>query len=162
MHSQAIALEFWKLFEERISKIPSASLTIVWIFVENQVGFFIVCLTGGGEKENRKIWNTNVLQFPTIHHVPSIHNLGFYFLFIFFLEEVKMWKKNQFVSIYEIHILHSSSANPGSIVQYTSLAGERWAFFIRQQDSIKWFNFQNLPYLTLCSIWVVWSLETMQ
>lgn len=157
MHSQAIALDFWKLFEEIISKISRVSLTIVWIFLENQVGVFY-CLYWVGffcEKENRKIWNMNVLPFPTIHHVPNIHNLGFYFLFIFFLAEVKMWKKNQFVSIYEIHMPRSSSANPGSIVQYTSLAGERWAFFIRQKDSIKWFNFQNLPYLTLCSIWVV-------
>lgn len=107
-------------------------------------------------KENKKIWNMNVLQFPTIHHVPNIYNLGFYFLFIFFLAEVKLWKKIN-LSLFRKHTqtLRSSSAIPESVIQYAILAGERWASFIRQKGRIKWSCFQNLPYLTVCSIWGV-------
>lgn len=70
MHSQAVSLDFKELFEEKISKIIKESPVALWIFLKNQILIF-------WGKEDRKIWNMNILQFSTIHHVSNTYNLGF-------------------------------------------------------------------------------------
>lgn len=99
---QSHCTRLWRVFEDRISKIPR-DYTYSDFSGKAGVGIWGFGLVSGffGGKENRKILNTNALQFSAVHCVPNIYNLGFYFYFSF--AEVKLGGKKWFVCIDETH-----------------------------------------------------------